>query len=230
MTQQLALTLPLHHAVTLEDFNWSNNELLQTQINNLVNGTGEKLLYIWGPASSGKSHILQACCYANIALKASSYLPLSSIKEYGPELLEGLEQQQLIAIDDIDSIAGDAHWEEALFHFYNMVRDQGTSYLIISGSYAPMNMPIKLLDLRSRLNCGLVVQIHELAEIEKIHTLQSHATKRGFELPTSVSHFLLNRCARNMHDLLELLNKLDEASLIAQRKLTIPFVKQILNL
>ena len=91
-----------------------------------------------------------------------------------------------------------------------------------------MNMPIELLDLRSRLNCGLVIQINELNDPEKIKTLQLHAQQRGLTLPTSVGHFLLKRCARNMHDLLKLLDKLDEASLIAQRKLTIPFVKKTL--
>jgi DnaA-homolog protein len=230
MTQQLALSIPLHHAATLNDFIWTNNDLLCQQINHTVNGIGEKLLYIWGAPGSGKSHILQACCQTNIASHNCSYVPLKLLQDYGPEILEGLEQQQLIALDDIDSIHGNEIWEEALFHFYNRIRDQNNSHLIISGRDAPMNMPIKLLDLRSRLNCGLVMQIHELPDVEKIKILQLHAQNRGFALPTNVGHFLLNRCARDMHELLELLNRLDHASLIAQRKLTIPFVKQTLNL
>ena len=91
-------------------------------------------------------------------------------------------------------------------------------------------MPIRLPDLRSRLSGGLVIQLHELQDDDKIKTLKLHALKRGFELPTSVGQFLLNRSSRNMHDLNTLLNRLDEASLIAQRKITIPFVKTVLGL
>ena len=75
-----------------------------------------------------------------------------------------------------------------------------------------------------------MIQISELSDEHKITTLQRHAQKRGFELPTIVVQFLISRCARNMHDLHRLLNRLDETSLAAQRKITIPFVKQALSL
>ena len=88
---------------------------------------------------------------------------------------------------------------------------------------------IALADLRSRLTSCLVMQVHELKDTDKIQTLRAQAHKRGFELPESVAQFLVNRSARNMHDLHTLLDRLDRASLAAQRKITIPFVKTILN-
>jgi len=91
-------------------------------------------------------------------------------------------------------------------------------------------MPLALADLRSRLSWGLVLQLNELGDNDKISTLKSRANKRGFELPTSVAQFLLNRCSRNMHDLQDLLDSLDKASLMAQRKITIPFVKHTLGI
>lgn len=230
MSRQLALAIQLNNDATLDDFCWSDNALLHQQLQHALSGTGERLIYLWGNAGSGKSHLLQACCQAVSANQSAIYLPLQTLKEWGPDVLEGIDEQTWISVDDLDAIATDPVWEEALFHLYNRVRDNGQTTLIISGKYPPSNMPINLPDLRSRLSWGLVIQLNELRDEDKINTLKLHAQKRGFELPTSVGQFLLKRCARNMHDLNALLNHLDEASLIAQRKITIPFVKEVLGI
>ena len=230
MSRQLPLAVQLNDEATLADFCWGNNALLQQQILHALSGQGERLIYLWGIEGSGKSHLLQACCQAFSAYQSAIYLPLHSLKEWGPDILEDLDEQTWIGIDDLDAIAGDPIWEEALFHLYNRVRDNEKTTLIISGKLPPANMSIRLPDLRSRLSWGLVMQLNELNDEDKINTLKWHAKKRGLELPTSVGQFLLNRCARNMHDLNALLNRLDEASLIAQRKITIPFVKEVLGI
>ena len=136
----------------------------------------------------------------------------------------------MICIDDIDAICGDKLWEESLFHFYNKIRDHQNARLIISSQMPPTQIPIALPDLKSRLSWGLVYQVNELDEESKARLLQILAEKRGFNLPESVIQFIISRASRNMHDLEQLLNKLDEASLIMQRKITIPFVKQVLDL
>ena len=230
MSHQLPLAIQLNDEATLADFCWGENALLQQQLNPALLGLGERFFYLWGLAGTGKSHLLQACCQAVEANQSAIYLPLETLKEWGPEVLEGIDEQALICVDDLDAVANHAAWEEALFHLYNRVRDNGHTRLIISGKLSPSTMPIRLPDLRSRLSGGLVIQLHELQDDDKIKTLKLHALKRGFELPTSVGQFLLNRSSRNMHDLNTLLNRLDEASLIAQRKITIPFVKTVLGL
>lgn len=230
MNKQLALAIKLNDEATLDDFNWQNNALLQQQIRTMLNHQEDRLLYLWGAKGSGKSHVLQACCQAVNSTHSAIYLPLALLKEWGPQSIEGLEDQALVCIDDIQEIAHDPVWEEALFHLYNRIKDQEKNLLIISGNLPPALMPIELADLRSRLGWGLVIQLNELNDDEKVKTLKLHALKRGFDLPESVGHFLLNRCSRNMHDLHELLNRLDDASLAAHRKITIPFVKNILNI
>lgn len=230
MNQQLALAIQLNDEATLDDFHWGNNLLLQQHLDDLLDNQANKpLLYVWGVSGGGKSHLLQACCQVFHPAEAI-YLPLHALKEFGPQVLDGLEGHKLICIDDIDAIAGLHDWEEALFYLYNRVRDNEHHKLIISAKTPPINTLIKLADLKSRLSWGLVIQLNELSDEDKINTLQRHAQKRGFELPTSVVQFLISRCARNMHDLHKLLNRLDETSLAAQRKITIPFVKQALNL
>lgn len=230
MNQQLPLAIQLNDEATLADFNWGSNLLLQHQLLDLLDQKNTKcMLYLWGISGSGKSHLLQACCQA-LPHSEAIYLPLLSLKEFGPQVMDGLNMQALICIDDIDAIAGIPEWEEALFHLYNRIRDSEQGKLLISASSPPANTPIQLADLKSRLSWGMVIQLNELSDDEKISTLQRLALKRGFELPTSVVQFLINRSARNMHDLNTLLNRLDETSLAAQRKITIPFVKQALNL
>jgi DnaA family protein len=230
MNKQLALAIKPNDEATLADFNWGSNKLLQQQLQNILNFQGDRLLYLWGAKGSGKSHLLQASCQAVSTTHSAIYLPLHLLKEWGPQTLEGLEEQSLICIDDINAVAEDCAWEEALFHLYNKVKDMEQNILIISGNQSPTTLPIKLPDLRSRLSWGLVLQLLELSDEEKISTLKLHALKRGFDLPESVGQFLLSRCSRNMHDLHQLLNRLDDASLAAQRKITIPFVKDTLNI
>lgn len=230
MNRQLALAIQLNDEATLADFCWSSNALLEQAIHNSLRGDGERLYYLWGVEGSGKTHLLQACCQA-IANNASAiYLPLNILREWGPESIEDLGEQHLIALDDIDSIAGDKQWEEAIFHLFNRVRDNGETILLISAQSPLSALSIKLADLKSRLAWGLVVQINELGDEDKIKTLQQYAKKRGFDLPTAVGQFLINRCARNMHDLHKILDHLDRASLAAQRKITVPFVKMVLEL
>lgn len=226
MNSQLTLSMQLNDEISFVDFCWYGNEVLQAQFNRVLAGQGERLFYLWGNPGCGKTHVLQAACNA---IPSSIYLPLDTLKEWGPEVLEGLDERALIAIDDIDAITGDPIWEEALFHLYNRIRDQGKSILIISGKTAPTHIAIQLPDLRSRLTWGMVFQLHELNDENKIGTLQLHAKNRGFDLPATVCQYLLTRYARNMHDLHVLLNRLDDASLVAQRKITIPFVKEVLG-
>lgn len=230
MNKQLALAIKLNNEATLADFNWGNNKLLQQQLNRMLSLKEDRLLYLWGGAGSGKSHLLQASCQAVNLTQSAIYLPLNLLKEWGPQTIEGLEEQALVCIDDIDAIAQDSAWEEALFHLYNKIKDLDQSLLIISGNQSPTTLGIKLPDLRSRLSWGLVIQLMELSDEDKINTLKLHALRRGFDLPESVGQFLLNRCSRNMHDLQQLLNRLDDASLAAQRKITIPFVKETLKI
>ncbi len=230
MNQQLALNIPLNNEATLADYCWGNNHLLQQQLMHALHGQGERFFYLWGESGSGKSHLLQACCHFVTTTQTAIYLPLKNLKEWGPGFLDGIEHQNLISLDDIDCIAGNSLWEEGLFHLFNRVKANERTLLLIAGTQPPSQVAIALRDLKSRLNWGFITQLHALTDDDKLKTLTMQAHKRGLELSASVAQFLLTRCPRNMHDLLALLNQLDHASLAAQRKLTIPFIKDILEI
>jgi len=228
MNNQLALALQLIHQAHLDNFCWGDNRLIKQQLEQSLQGNGERFIYIWGMQGCGKSHLLQGYCQANQA--SSVYLPLELLKNWGPESIEGIENYAFIALDNIDAIAGDKIWETALFHLYNRVRDNERTILFITSQLPPLAGAIQLPDLQSRLSWGLVLNLKELSDELKITTLQQQAYKRGFNLSSSVANFLIKRCERNMHNLQKAMDQLDQASLAAQRKITIPFVKSILGI
>lgn len=143
-------------------------------------------------------------------------------------MLSGLENVSLICLDDIEAIAGQEKLEEALFHLFNRVR-ANNQRLLITGSTAPANLNIKMPDLRSRLAWGIAYQLKALSDDQKLSALRQRAQSRGLQLDPTVGRFLLRRCPRNMRELFATLEALDQASLVQQRRLTIPFVKEVLG-
>lgn len=229
---QLTLNISIQEDLTLKNFFWQNNEVLEKTLMQLLSTDetlAEKRFYLWATEGQGKSHLLQALSNEYLRQgKTSIYLPLKQIKEYGPQTIEGIEELDLVCLDDIDAIAGCNDWEISLFNLYNNIRERN-GCLIISGRTKPQQLGIQLLDLVSRLTWEYVFKINELGDDKKIILLQKRALERGLELPNSVGQYLLKRYSRNMRALIELLDKLDKASLAYKRKLTIPFVKEILN-
>ena len=231
MNQQLALAIQLKVQATLDNFCWDKNTILKHQIELTLSHQGERFLYIWGDLGAGKSHLLQGICHQAMQHDMTAiYLPLKILKEWGPECIEDLSAQSLIVIDDIDAIAGCIEWERALFDLYNQIYDNEHSILLTSNQNPPSTSLLSLPDLRSRLNWGLVLQLKELEDASKMTVLQDQAQQRGIDLPDCVAIFLIHRCTRNMNELQNILDRLDQESLAAQRKVTIPFVKSVLGI
>lgn len=229
IAQQLPLSFRLRDDATLDNYLPGSNQQVLHNILELLSGKSDTFIYLWGSEGSGKSHLLQACCHAAPEYnKTALYLPLAELFGFSYDAFHGLENVDLICLDDIDHIAGDPIAEEQVFHFFNRIRAQGNS-LLIAAKVAPLQLNVKLPDLKSRLAWGIVYQLHALNDQEKLSALQLHSKSRGLELDEAVGNFLLVRCARNMTQLFATLDVLDQASLIEQRRLTIPFVKRILG-
>jgi DnaA-homolog protein len=192
-------------------------------------GWTESLIYLWGGAGVGCSHLLQAAClrFEQLA-EPAVYLPLRELVDYGPPILDNLEQYELVCLDDLDAVAGRGDWEEALFHLFNRLRDSGRR-LLLSAACSPRELAVGLPDLQSRLTLALVFQLQSLSDEDKLRALQLRASRRGLQLSDEVGRFILTRGTRSMSALFELLERLDQASLQAQRKLTIPFLKETLG-
>ena len=224
---QQTLNVALNESVSLNNFVVGDNSQLVASLSEVALLADSKIIYLWGEAGVGKTHLLQGVCHlASGAGNATAYIPMT-LADITVEYLHSLEQLSLLCVDDIHLIAGKPDWEQAYFHLYNLIRDSGHR-LIVSANAPIRALPIQLEDLRSRLSWGLVYQVQRLSDEGKMEALIQKAKSRGFELPDNVAQFILRRCPRDSHSLFEIIEKLDQASLTAQRKITIPFVREIL--
>ncbi len=229
MTDQLPLALTLRHAPRLDDFVIGDNAAVMAAIQQLLAPSGERLVYLSGPAGSGRSHLLSGLCASGATLGLRcAYVPLREREHLAPALLQGLEALDLVAVDDVVLAAGDIGWEEALFHLFNRCRSAGTG-LLFSADRGPSALPLTLPDLRTRLAWGLTLAIAPLDDEGRNQLLQQLATRRGLELPDEVARYLLERAPRHPKDLVALVDSLDRASLAEQRRLTVPFVREQLR-
>jgi DnaA family protein len=223
--QQLPLRIGLRDSATFANFYPGPNAAVVYALQSAA----EPFIYIGGAEGSGRSHLLQAACHGvSEANGLAAYLPLAECMAMSPQMLEGMEQMALVAIDDVELLAGNSEWEQALFHLYNRVRDAGNR-MVVAGNGAPAALGVVLPDLLSRLGWGPVFQLQPLDDREKAAALRLRAGQRGMELSTEVADYLLNHASRDMHDLFALLERLDEGSLAAQRRLTIPFVRTFIQ-
>jgi DnaA-homolog protein len=182
-------------------------------------------LWLWGPAGSGKSHLLQAACAAN---PSAAYLPVAELLAAGPGVLEGWQDRALVCIDDIDRLAGRFDWELAAFALFNRLWEQG-GCLVVSASGGPAATQFALPDLQSRLAWGGVFRLAPLSDEDRVAALQRRARHRGLELPVDAARYLLRRLPRDMRALCGWLDTLDAASLAAGKRLTLPFVKAVID-
>lgn len=188
-------------------------------------------VYLYGEQGTGRTHLLQAFTQTyseHFANGLIAYLPLDN-PQIVPEMLEGLSSFDAVCLDGLEHILGDKAWEEAIFNLYNQLKEQGKT-LIISGRAAPIQLTVAIEDLKSRLSAMLIHSIQPLSDEGKRLLLKRKAKERGLELSDDVASFLLSRQQRDLPSLLKILEQLDHASLQAKRRLTIPFVKEVLDL
>jgi DnaA-homolog protein len=223
--RQLTLGLSLRDDATFSNFYSGNNQALVAHLQNFSHGGGEPFIYLWGAPGTGRTHLLQASCHG---AANAIYLDLTE-PALQPEILLNIENLPLICIDNIESAAGQPPWEMALFNLYNSAREKQTR-LLIAACAPPGQLPWRLADLESRFSGGLVLNLCPLADEEKLLAMQIWAKRRGLALTAEIGNFLLHHYSRQTGDLFIALEKLDQESMTAKRRLTIPFIKQILNL
>lgn len=229
MNKQLPLSLPLDRNASLTQFIAGPNGEALHSLKALINGEQTQPILFWGSDGCGKSHLLQAACLElDSAGLSAVYLPLQEVISLPPQLLEGLEGLDLVAIDDLQLAAGNAAWEEALFDLYNRLKDSRTR-LLLSCDQSPSELPLQLPDLRTRLAWGLIYPLKSLSDEEKLDALRQRAEARGLTLAEDVGRYLIRRAPRDLNSLFSLLERLDQASLAAQRRLTVPFVRTVMQ-
>ena len=226
---QLPLGITLQDQARFDNFVAGPNA---TQIKALMDALSSEefaYAYLWGARGVGKSHCLQAACSGSLGYgKTAAYIPLRQLTQPEPTLLQGLESLSLVCLDDIDLVGGKQEWEVPLFNLFNALKDS-RACLLLSASKNVDQLGLSLADLVSRLKWGLNLRLQELSDSEKLQALALRCQQRGIELPADSSQYLLNHYQRQMNQLYELLEQLIQEAIQAKRRLTIPFIKEILE-
>ncbi len=228
MARQLTLSVSLPDRASFDNFYSAGNEELVTALRHVAAtvSSAPTVMHVFGSPGCGKTHLM----YAGVRLARESgqtvhYLPMRE-QEVDVSVLEQVDGVGLICIDDIDVIAGRRDAERALFQLYERVQDSA-GHLVTTAHQAAHHLGLALSDLVSRLQSGGAYRITPLTDTQKRHALRLRAAGRGMALSDEVADYVLRRYPRDTHALFGLLDRIDEASLTAQRRITIPFLQEL---
>lgn len=208
---------------------WQGDAGVPAQLRALATGASADALYLQGGAGSGKTHLLlAACAAAEAAGRHANYVSLARLRGRARDALDGIEQADLVALDDLDALAGQRDDEIALFDLHNRVRDAGVA-LVYAAREVPAALPLQLPDLGSRLSQCTRIALHALDDAGRANVLRQRAQARGLMLDEAAIDWLLTRTQRDLAALAGVLDRLDRASLAAKRRVTVPFLKQVIG-
>ncbi|WP_313914902.1 DnaA regulatory inactivator Hda [Tahibacter sp.] len=195
----------------------------------VAGGADAAWIFLHGPEGSGRTHLLMAVCQAASAAGLSAqYLPLASLVSAQDDAIRSFGGSDLLVLDDVDAIAGIAAAEHALFDLYNRCRAEGSTLVFVAAA-PPAQIGINLPDLVSRLSACTQAALRPLDDAQRRDVLRERAEARGIALDETVLDFLFTHYARDLGSLGALLDQVDRASLAAQRRVTVPFLRQLLR-
>ncbi len=226
--KQLPLAMRLRERAVFDSFVAGANLAAVEQLRALARGASAGVYWLSGAQGVGKTHLLQATCAMARSVGAdTAYLPLSQLVALGPETLEGWHSSRVVALDDLAAVAGRRDWEQGLFRLYREAEERGAA-LLASAAAPPLLLNFSLPDLGSRFAAATLLPLRALDESGQRQALRLRARARGLELPEETALYLQRRFRRDLATLYALLDAIDEAALQAQRRLTVPFIRQVL--
>jgi DnaA family protein len=225
---QLTLALRLRERAVFSSFVAGPNLVAVEQLQAIARGSLRGTFWLSGPAGVGKSHLLQAvCALARETATEAAYLSLAQLQQSGPDALDGWHSAGIVALDDMALVTGDRNWEQRLFGLYRELEERGAS-LLAAAIEAPRSLRFSLPDLASRFAAATLITLRPLDEIAQREALRVRAAARGLELPQETALYLQRRYPRDLPTLYELLDQIDDAAFRAQRRLTVPFIREVL--
>lgn len=226
--QQLPLGVRLPDRAVFASFLPARNAQAVEHLRRVAEAKISGVAWLCGLNGAGKTHLLQAVSAQAGTTLQTAYVPLRELQQLGVGVLEGLRQIECLCLDDVDSVVGQLDWERALFAVLQGV-EESANRLVATAQVPPALLQWALPDLGSRFAASAVFQIKMLDDTEQQAALQLRARLRGFDLPDETSRWLQRHYPRDMRKLYELLDTLDEAALVAQRRLTVPFIREVLG-
>lgn len=228
MTRQLPLALPRLPERCFETFVGAPAGMLE-HLRTLATGISADSVLLVGPGGIGKTHLaLSVVALARQRGRNTFYLELAAAPVDLPTALEGAQTCSLVVLDGLEAVAGAGEAETALFDLHNRVRDAGGT-LLYTASAGPDALLLSLPDLRSRLSQCARLAPQPLSDVQRAQALRLRAARRGLAIDDAAIDWLLRHSGRRLSELTDILDRLDTASLAAQRRVTVPFLRQVLT-
>lgn len=232
--RQMVLNLEAPKPPTLASFVAGRNAELLALLSRHASGDAldldQRFVYLWGSPGAGKSHLLQALATALTeahgagSVRAIDGAGMTSADAIGAAFAFS-SGVRLYLLDDCERLVPAA--QAAAFALFNQVREAGAA-LVSAGALPPIQLDLRE-DLRTRLGWGLVYQLHELSDAEKIEALTRATESRGVQLSPGVLPYLITHFQRDMRSLSAMLDALDRYSLETKRPITLPLLRSLLQ-
>ncbi len=248
--EQFLLPLRLDADASLDNFWWGACGPLAEALEALWRNSSELWLFLSGAAGSGKSHLLQAlvkeaegrsidaiyidCAeiapLLELSLQHNKSEATSQAEDFVAELFAGFQHYALLCFDNLQALAGQIAWQRALFYLLVELKTSGHSKVVFAANNSAENLALELPDLVSRLQQAAPFRLQNYSDSDKLEILRHRAAAEGMDMPADVARYIVEREARDMHSLLAVLQRLGRMTLARRRKLTVPFVKEVLSL
>ena len=228
---QLALGLDFSDLNGFDNFAVGDNCALVAALSQQLSAKAGGFSYLWSADASGKTHLLQAACrQASESGLRAIYIPLEQmVDRETPQMLDGLANVDVLALDEMDSVVGNRDWQQALYMLLYEARNAGTQVLI-AGKDGAESLNLEIADLKTRLCWDGSWHVAPLNDEQLVEFLKAAAGRRGLELGDDAASYIVNHSSRDMKSLVSLLEKLDKASLAERRRLTTAFIKPFLEI
>jgi chromosomal replication initiator protein len=186
----------------------------------------ETLLYIHGPAGSGKTHLLKAISLA-MSTNGSRTYPYLSFRE--PVTVDELNScfalADALVVDDLHLMPDDAALRAALWQVFNDFHSSGRK-IVMAGLYAPRDMPFLDDHLVSRLLWGLVARLDVSDDHSRQMILKKIAGDRQVRIPDDVVDYILMTTSREVGDLISAFDAVFRLSMELKRRITLPLARE----
>ena len=197
-------------------------------------------LFLYGGVGLGKTHLMHAIAWhiskqdpgrKVIYLSAEKFMYrfIRALKEQNTvDFKEMFRNVDVLMIDDVQFIGGKGATQEEFFHTFNALVDQGRQ-IVISADKSPSDLEGMEERLQSRLNCGLVADIHATTYELRLGILQSKAEQLKVDVPQKMMDFLAHKITSNVRELEGALNRVVAHSQLVGREITLETTQEVLH-
>ena len=230
--KQLIFPFQINQKASFDSFFCSpDNQNLMTRLTDIVISRDANELIIHGEEGSGKSFLMQAICNElSSAEKQFVFIPMKKAFNMGVEIFQNLGSLDAVCIDDVQFIFKTQDWETALFNLINECQQSNCSLMLSLGGTQSLEESVVLPDLLSRIKRMEFVALHAVKDESFNQAINFVAQQLDISIQKAELEFLLKHQIRKFSLLVENIIALDKQAASLKRKITIPLIKETLNI